>query len=136
MARDTKEMQSAFAMDLSFPVAASTTIEKGKFVAVNAGGYLVEMSATTGLHAVGRAEEDVDNSSGANGALNCKCRQGIFKWANDATDTVVAADIGDTAYGEGDDTVGNDNTGTSVAGRIVQLDTDGVWVATQYTQNA
>lgn len=128
--RDTKEMASARAQELSFPVAASTTIEAGKAVCLNASGYAVEASVATGLKALGRAEETVDNSAGANGAKNIKVRQGIFKWTNDGTDTVVQADVGNTAYFEGDESVGNDNTGTSVAGTIIKLDSDGVYVAT------
>jgi hypothetical protein len=110
------------------PVAAATKIYAGSQVALNASGYLVPGSVSTTLIAQGRAEESVDNSAGGNGDVSCKVRRGVFSFDNDGT--VALADVGKTAYIVDDQTVA-DNNGTStrsVAGKIEDVDSDGVWV--------
>jgi len=104
------------------PVAGSTTIYKGALVALNATGYLVPMSVATGLIARGVAKEQVDNSGGADGDLNCKSETGIYKFVNDGTNPVSRATIGDNVYAEDDQTVSTNATGTSVAGELVDFD--------------
>ncbi len=116
-------------------VAAATLIEKGKLVCVNAAGYAVEGSTATGLTAMGRAEETVDNSAGANGALTAEVQRGVFLLGNSATDAVDQSCIGKTVYIEDDQTVaktdgaaGEDPATKSAAGKCLGVDSDGVWV--------
>jgi hypothetical protein len=78
---------------------------------------------------VGRAEEYVNNT-GAAAAENVEVRGGVYRWANSATNTLTKANIGDTVYIEDDQTVGSLATGMSAAGRMVDIDTSGVWVET------
>lgn len=112
-------------------VAAATTLFAGALVMRNAAGYLVEGQTATGLVAVGRAEERVDNSTGANGDLAAKFRPGIFQFANSAgADEITIAEIGDVAYAVDDQTVAatDGSSSRSPAGIIVDVDAQGVWV--------
>ena len=107
-------------------MAASTTIHQGALVALNASGLLVPMSTATGLKAVGRAEES--KVSGASGVTRCKVSTGVFNWENDAGDLVTAAAKGAVCYATDDQTVSITATGKSVAGVVVDIDSEGVWV--------
>jgi hypothetical protein len=114
------------------PVAGGETIYAGALVALDSNGRAVAGKTATGLTARGRAEAFVDNAGGANGDKDVPVRRGVFRWANDATDTIDRTHIGSDAYIVDDETVAsNDGAGTrSVAGPIVDVDDDGVWVET------
>jgi hypothetical protein len=110
-------------------LAASTKVFAGSLVMVNAAGYLVPGATATGLTYAGRAEEFADNTSGAAGAAKTPVRRNkAFKWTNDGS--IVQANMLKTAYVVDDGTVAaTDGGGTrSAAGRIVGIDSDGVWV--------
>lgn len=112
------------------PVAASTLIEGGKMVAVNTDGYAVEAAVAAGLRVVGVADQRADNSSGLDGAATVRCYEGqLFKFKNSATNAVDVADQGALVFVEDDETVA-DAAGTNgvVAGRCVEVVSDGVWV--------
>lgn len=112
-------------------VAASTKIFQGSLVALDSDGNAIPASATAAV-AIGRAEATVDNTDGAAGDLSVEVRTGIFKWANSAsTDAIAAADVGNLAYMVDDQTVAKTAAvGRKPAGRIVEVASDGVWVAT------
>jgi len=115
---------------LSLLVAASTTIEGGKMIARDANGYTVEAADAAGLRVVGVSDERVDNSAGADGAKRVRGYAGkIFKLKNSATNAVDVADAGSLVFVEDDETVA-DAAGTNgvVAGRCVEVGSDGVWV--------
>lgn len=109
-------------------VAASQRIFQGAVVVLNATGFAEPASTATGLIARGIAQGQVDNSQGADGDEAITCRRGVSLLVNDGS--VTRADIGADAYLVDDQTVANtDGTGTrSVAGEIIDVDTDGVWV--------
>lgn len=112
-------------------VAASTKIYAGAIVMRNATGYLTKGQTATGLVGVGRAEEQVDNSAGADGDLTLNYRPGIYRFANSAAaDEITAADIGAKCYAVDDQTVAKtDGTGTrSPAGIVDNVDAHGVSV--------
>lgn len=113
---------------ISAPVAASTTIFAGSLVAANASGYAVPGSTATTLTALGRAEESVVNAGSAGDKSVLVRRLKAFKFANDGSDAVVQADLGKTCYITDDQTVSHTSTGKSAAGKVVKLDSDGVWV--------
>jgi hypothetical protein len=126
-ARNTPEQLGAV---LGFPVKASVKPIQGG-IAVLSGGYAAPGATATGLVAVGRFEETVDNTAGSNGAISVRVRSGIFKFANSASgDLIAQSDAGVNCYIVDDQTVAKtDGTGTrSVAGKIVAVDADGVWV--------
>lgn len=112
-----------------FGVKATYKIFQGALV-VLAGGYARPGHEAASLAAVGRAEETVDATSLADGVAKVKVRKGVFKWANKADDALTAADVGATAYVVDDLTVGKTATGRSAAGKVFQVDADGVWIET------
>lgn len=125
--RDTHERVG---LQIVYDVAAATEIFKGSLVQLDAAGDAEPCDGTASHVIVGRAAEYVNNT-GAAGASTVQIEQGVFKWENDGSNTVVAADLGQLAYGEDDQTVGNTAGTLSIVGRIVTLDSDGVWVKTE-----
>jgi hypothetical protein len=116
---------------LSLPVATSVLIFAGSIVMLNATGYATPGATATGQVAAGRAAEQVDNSAGLDGAVNVDVEPGVFQFANSAAaDAITIAEVGDTCYIVDDQTVAKtDGTGTrSAAGKVVGVDSDGVWV--------
>ncbi|MCF8491365.1 MAG: hypothetical protein K9H18_19540 [Rhodospirillum sp.] len=107
-----------------YPVAANAVIHGGALVCLSATGQLVPGSTATTLTAVGRAEESVDNTGGADGALTCEVKRGAFGWDNSGTDPVAAAQVGKTVYIVDDHTVAaTDGAGTrSAAGKCLNVD--------------
>lgn len=123
---DTPERAGAMT---NSPVAAATVIFAGTMVALNAAGNAVPASDTAALKVVGRAEADVDNSAGAIGDKTVNAKAGCFRYSNSGTNAATKANIGGKAYAEDDNTVGTAiGTNAIVAGEIVDVDADGVWV--------
>ncbi len=116
-------------VDVVHPVAAAKKIYAGSLVVLNATGYAEPGSTATTLTASGRAEAQVDNSSGADGALTITVRRGVFRFSNHG-DAVTRTEIGKSCYIVDDQTVAK-TSGTStrsVAGKVIDLDGSGVWV--------
>lgn len=112
----------------SYPVKAATKIYAGSMVAIDADGYAVPAADTAGLALVGRAEEQIDNSSGSSGDLSVLVRRGTFKWA--ATGMTIA-NVGDPVFVLDDQTVGVASGATNeiFAGTIVEVESaTAVWV--------
>ena len=133
MAALTKDRNTpARSGDVSQPgVKGATEIFAGSLVAMDANGYAVPGATATTLKGLGRAEEHVDNSAGADGDLTVRVGRGIYRFANSAsTDAITFSEVGDDCYIVDDQTVAKtDGTGTrSVAGKIHDVDADGVWV--------
>jgi len=115
---------------LSAPVAGAKKIYAGALVARDAGGFATPGATATGLLGMGRAESPADNTSGADGDMAVAIRKGVFRFANDPTDTVTRTHMGQACYMVDDQSVAcNDGTGTrSVAGVVFDVDAEGVWV--------
>lgn len=114
----------------TLPMKAATKVYAGGMAAIDAAGLLVPMSTATTLKGVGRVERTVNNT-GANGELSGEVKTGIFRFANSsAGDLITRADIGADCYGVDDQTVAKTNgTNTrSVAGKVFDVDDQGVWV--------
>lgn len=112
-------------------VAAGAEIFQGALVVANATGYGAPGSTATGLTYLGRADEHVDNTAGADGDVSVEVRRAAaFRFANSDTDPVTQASLGKVAYIVDDETVaGTDGTGTrSQAGIVVAIDDAGVWI--------
>lgn len=119
------------AEDFEFPVAASTLIYAGSLVCINASSLATKGAVATTLKAVGIATERADNSAGLASAIRVKVRRGCFRFANStAGDLIALADIGADCYIVDDQTVAKTNGSAtrSVAGKIRDVDADGVWV--------
>ena len=114
------------------PVAANVKIFAGAIVAANATGYATKGATATTLTYLGRADEYVDNTGGADGAKTIQVRRGkAFKWKNSAGDAVTQAELGKTCYIVDDETVSKSNAGGNIqspCGKVVGIDSDGVWV--------
>lgn len=118
-------------IEFSLPVAAAKKIFAGALVARDVDGNATPGATATTLLGVGRAEEYVDNSSGAAGDKSVKIRKGVFQFANSSGgDQITAADIGKDCYIVDDQTVAKTDGGItrSIAGRIFDVDSNGVWV--------
>jgi len=115
---------------LAYPVRAATRPIQGG-IAVLQAGHAAPGTAATGLIAIGRFEETVDNTAGANGAVSVLVKRGTFKFGNSsAGDLIAQADVGADCFILDDQTVAKTSaTNTrSVAGKIIAVDADGVWV--------
>lgn len=112
------------------PVKGASKIHAGALVAL-AAGFAQGGSTALNLVAVGRAEQAVDNTNGADGAVFINVRRGVFRFENSAAaDLIDRTKIGGTAYIVDDQTVAATHGGNtrSAAGTIVDVDDDGVWV--------
>jgi hypothetical protein len=114
-----------------YPVLAATTCYAGGLAVLDSSGWVKPGVTASGLIAVGRFEARADNSDGANGAINARVKKGVFRFANSAGgDEITKAEIGDNCYIVDDQTVAktSDTGARSIAGRIEQVDSQGVWV--------
>ena len=121
--------------DFVYPVAAATRIFAGALVVLDA-GVAKPGAAGTGLASVGRADAQADNRLGAAGDTSVRVRAGVFHFNNSAdADLITLADVGKDAWIVDDQTVaktGAESAGNptrSKAGRIVDVDGNGVWVS-------
>lgn len=115
---------------LSLPVKAGVKIYAGSLVVIDA-GYAAPARTAVGLIAIGRAEETVDNTTGAAGDESVEVRRGAYKYKNSAAaDLIAQADVGKDCYIVDDETVAKtDGTATrSKAGKVLSIDSDGVYV--------
>ena len=128
--RNTPRRTGGFEYMGSYKVKASTTIESGKHVMLDANGLAVEAVKAANHVSVGRAEDTV--TAGATGDTFVRARMGIFRWDNDVAGKLFArAQIGDDAYVEDDETVRTDSNSSGVkVGKVVDVDSQGAWVAT------
>ncbi|WP_157669911.1 hypothetical protein [Chitinibacter sp. GC72] len=113
------------------PVAANAKILAGTIVCASATGFGTPGATSTTLAYLGMADECIDNTGGADGAVTVGVRRGkAFKWANDGADPVTQASLGRVCYIVDNQTVAKTNgTNTrSQAGIVVGLEADGVWV--------
>ncbi|WP_322895183.1 MULTISPECIES: hypothetical protein [unclassified Yoonia] len=112
-------------------LAANALIYPGALLMRNAAGFILAGETATGSVGVGRAEEHLDNTGGANGDLDITFRTGVFRFANSAAaDEITIADIGEVCFIVDDQTVAaTSGTDTrSPAGTVADVDALGVWV--------
>ena len=114
---------------VNYAMAAAAKIFAGGMVSLDA-GYAKSMVKEANKQFAGRAEETVDNSSGAAGAQSVLVRRGrAFKWTNaSGANAIAQGDVGNKAYALDDQTVTDTEAGATEVGRIIGVDSDGVWV--------
>lgn len=113
-----------------YPLAASVTCYAGAIAVLDAAGNVKPAVTATGLIAVGRFAERAINGATA-ASVGVEVEPGIFRVENSAAaDEITKAEIGDDCYLVDDQTVAKTSaTNTrSVAGKIVDVDDQGVWV--------
>lgn len=104
MAALTKDRATPYreGIEVAYPVAAAVKIYAGSLVCVNAGGLAAPAADTSGYRLAGVALEQVDNSTGADGAKSVRVRRhGIFEF--DAA-SITQAMVGDPMYAVDDHT--------------------------------
>ena len=77
----------------------------------------------------------VDNLAGAAGAVSAETETGVFRFKNSAAgDLITRADLGVDCYIVDDETVAKTSaTNTrAIAGKVRDIDADGVWVQVGY----
>lgn len=99
--KDTRRQEAVI---LPFPVEENTKIVEGALVSVNAAGYAVNATDTTGERVVGVASASADNTGGADGAID------VTVWTNGAHSFVsqfsaTIANVGDKVYAVDNQTV-------------------------------
>lgn len=115
----------------NFPAKAASKHFAGSIVCIDASGFAVRGATSTTLRAVGRCEEHVDNTTGADGAARVPTASGIFRYANSAAaDQVTLADVDSPCFIVDDQTVAKTNGAAtrSQAGIVRDVDSGGVWV--------
>ena len=113
------------------PVAATVKVFKGSLVMRNAAGFLTKGATALNGIGLGRAEQTVDNTTGAAGAATMEYRRGIFPFANSGGgDLIAQGDVGKLCWIVDDQTVAKtDGGGTrSRAGIIDGIEAGQVWV--------
>lgn len=128
-ARQPTEIEGVFSQA---PMKGATTILQGAIVVMEAG---LAVPGKTGLNLVvlGVAPTTAKNT-GADGEKSVEAKRGTFKFANLGADAILAGDVGKDAYLVDDQTVAK-TSGTntrSVAGKIIQVESDGVFVRVGY----
>lgn len=101
---EDKSIQRKEGVEIPLPVAASEEIFGGGLTAVNANGYALAGSDTSGLIFVGIADEAKDNSSGSDGDLEVNIRRrGLVKAIMGTA--ITQANVGDNVFLVDDQTV-------------------------------
>lgn len=118
--------QKLSGMDINIPVAGGATIAEATMVAVGEDGYAVAATKAEGLTVAGCAMRFMDNASGSAGAMAVPVRRGAFVWDNDGS--IKETDILKDASVSDEKTVTITAEGSSRAGKILAVDSDGVTV--------
>lgn len=117
---------------LSLPVATNAVIYAGALVCINSSGFATPGATATTLKVAGVAQQQVNNTGGANGAVRIEVdRSGAHLFANSsAGDLIALTDLGAACYIVDDQTVAktNGSSSRSLAGTVVDVDASGVWV--------
>ena len=100
---------------VSYPVAVNTHIYQGAML-FNASGYAGVAAA--GAQFLGIATKEVDNSSGANGALTVEAfTEGVFELTSSS---MAQSNVGTKMYATDDATLTATSTNNSAVGRTVE----------------
>jgi hypothetical protein len=112
-------------------VAAAKKIFAGAIVLMTTAGFATPGATGVNLIGAGIAQQQVDNTAGANGDVTVRVREGIFRVGNSAAgDAITVADRGRICYAVDDQTVAKTSGSNtrSVAGIIIDVDDLGVYV--------
>jgi hypothetical protein len=116
---------------LRVPLKANTVAVAGTMAAIDSSGYGVAVTEATGLTVLGVWEQSADNTGGASGDKVVEVRRGAFKFANSASgDLITQAEFTKQVYAADNQTVAktSNSSARSVAGRVIQVEDDGVIV--------
>ena len=122
-------------------VAGGARIFKGAAIARNPAGFVVPAADTLGLRVIGIAQEQVDNTTGTDGAATVKYLTGVSaKFRSDTTSPVTQANLyAGVVYAKDDQTVQAASGRGVVMGIAESIEHDGtvmVYVAPEVTAGA
>lgn len=106
-------------------VKANAVIYAGTMFGRDATGYVVPVTAATGLIAVSVAKQSADATGKASGALEIEGYTGVFGMdIGTAGDALTELDVGKTVYGIDNQTVGKTDGGAtrSAVGKLVRVE--------------
>jgi hypothetical protein len=106
-------------IEIEYKVAGGAKIFAGSLVCLNENGYAVPGSDSSGFKFLGVAREQVDNSSGANGAMAVRvARRGVFRFCASG---MAVTDIGAAVNVADDQTVAKTTTQSVACGKIAEF---------------
>lgn len=123
-----KATQGVHSVALQLKMKASTTVYQGSIVAVDDSTGLAEpATAAAGKTVIGVAQESV--TSDASTAAFVWVGRGVYYFANKVGDLVDDTMRGRAlAFVENDQTVRKTSTSSVAAGKVIDVDSGGVWV--------
>jgi len=130
--RETPELLNP--RERHLPVAAGVRLFQGALAVRDAAGFVRPARVAATDVPVGIALEEANNAGGADGAVAARVRRGTYRFRNSAAgDAIARLDIGAVCYVVDDETVAKTHaTNTrSAAGRVYDVDAQGVWVEIQ-----
>ena len=110
------------------PVAKGAVIPSAVLVALDSDGNAIEAKKAENLIVVGMSQQTADNTGGLAGAVTVTVRRGAVVLDNSGTAAFTQAGAFKDCYLEDSLTVTSESTGTSVVGKVLQVDPDGVVV--------
>lgn len=117
------------------PLAAAVKLYAGALAVLDNAGNLRPGRVSTTDRVRGVAVMTVDNTTGAAGAVSAETETGVYRFANSAAgDLIARADIGADCFVVDDQTVAKTSATNTriVAGKVRDVDSDGVWVQVGY----
>ena len=111
---------------VSLPVKGGAMLTEATMAVVNADGYAEAATAAEGLRIAGCVQQYCDNRNGTDGEQTVNVKRGAFVWENDGT--IKTTDVLKKCYIKNATTVSMTESGSSVAGIILAVETDGVTV--------
>lgn len=106
-------------VELEYDVAASTKIYGGSLACLNATGYAVPGADTASFKFAGVAQEQKDNTGGADGDKKITVRRtGVHRFAGSG---FAITDIGEQVYVSDDQTVAKTTTNSIACGKIAEF---------------
>ena len=112
------------------PVKADAKINEASLIALDVNGFASEAVKGAGITVIGRSEQYVDNSGGADGDVMINVKRGVFIWDNDTDAPVEEKDVMKQCYILDSKTVTMTSEANSVAGKVIGLEDGYVKVET------
>ena len=110
----------------NIPAAAGVELKEATMMAINASGYAEPASAKEGITIAGCVQKYSDNRLGKDGDIQVNVKRGTYVWNNDGT--IQDTDILKECYVKDETTVTITAAGSSRAGIILAVESDGVVV--------
>jgi hypothetical protein len=128
-ATTSQTIQRRDGASIAFPDAtAAVKLLQGVLWSRNSSGYITNATDTAGELVVGIGSDEVDNSTGSAGDLDCVASRGIYLLDNSGTNALTDAHLKQPCYVEDNVTVASKTTNGIVAGIVEDVTSDGVWV--------